>query len=111
MQLFVSLFHSFLASLHNLDTVPYIKIRHDTIPFCERPTIPRIDAASPYVITRIPTTLIDVNCSTLPCVVAFPHYIIAEKAGLLRMMHIDPIEVDIVSYTKIYGQDKLILTH
>ena len=42
------------------------------------------------------------------CVPSYSH--ILTKGWFVAYVHIDPIKADLVSYTKIHGQDKLILT-
>ena len=93
------------VSFVSVSSIPlhYIKIRPPSL-LRERPTIPRIDAASPYIITRIPTPLIDSYCSTFCHVLLrFLHYY-AEEAGLFVWCTVDPIEADVISFTKIHGQ-------
>ena len=68
--------------------------------------------ALPYIIHRLPMAPIAVYLFLIPCVVVFPptYSHLLTKGWFVAYVHIDPIKADLVSYTKIHGQDKLILT-
>ena len=58
----------------------------------------------------IPLAPIAVYLFLITCVVVCPLLLTLAKGWFVAMVHIDPIKADLVSCTKIYGQDKLILT-
>ena len=76
-------------------------------PLRERPRIPHIDAASSYIITRIPTTLIDAYCSANVLLHSL-HYYYSEEAG---MLYDAPIEQISYPTLKFMASHAFISTH